>query len=174
MKNAFIELCIEQWIHSLYLQPGPDFQVATSTYEIVKYMKHLQFLQIAPTTVFSETIEHNIQTLPYFALFTASILKLCQQEFAALQKATKDQKPAIKDAKEQPESASLFEISLLYQSEEEERIDFECLEDLRKFIESSFITKKPQPEKPEEEDPVLISSDQALPDIKEASDSSPR
>ena len=39
VKNAYLELLIEQWLHSLYLKPNPNIKVQTTDLQIKRYLE---------------------------------------------------------------------------------------------------------------------------------------
>ena len=56
VKNAYIELLIEQWLHSLYLKSNSHIQVQTKDLQVKQYLELMLAAKISPPSVTKKTI----------------------------------------------------------------------------------------------------------------------
>lgn len=128
VKNAYLELCMEQWLHSLYIPSHEFMRVQTKESELVKYMNHLIHLSVAPPSMVCEVIQHVLNTQEYFNHFAKQVLSLSHMELLA----------ACRPKKEQPEFYDPFETKFIYRGMNGDVVEFKSLEEFSDYLDSGF------------------------------------
>ena len=80
LTNAFIELVLDQWIHSMYLKPLEHWKVCTTEDDIRNTLEQLQASKCAPKSMSQKSISHKIRTVTYYKEFVHQILMTIQKE----------------------------------------------------------------------------------------------
>jgi hypothetical protein len=83
IKNSYLELRIDQWLHTLYLPPREDLIVETTELFIRKALQKMLLLKVEPPSVQRASVPHKIHSLSYFKEFVPNILKTVSRELGS-------------------------------------------------------------------------------------------
>jgi hypothetical protein len=83
IKNSYLELRIDQWLHTLYLPPREDLVVETTELFIRNSLQKILLLKVEPPSVQRASVPHKIHSVSYFKEFVPNILKTVSRELGS-------------------------------------------------------------------------------------------
>lgn len=132
LRHSYMELLIEQWIHTLYLKPTNLLKFETQDFDVIKYIQAISSAAVAPPSVVVKEIPHVIQTANYLTDLVPAVFDSVFKELANCFKQHSGLKAGL--APKDPKSILDFTIHLQHGNE---AITFSTLEELSRFLTSS-------------------------------------
>ena len=131
LKHSYMELLIEQWIHTLYLKSTQTLTFECQEVEILKNIQSLYLASVAPSSVMVKEVCHKLQSANYLVDFVPAVF---DSVFKELGNSFKQQSSA-----RQPQPAkdprAYFEYAFHFQ-QGEDAVTFSQMEDLSKYLSS--------------------------------------
>ena len=131
LRHSYMELLIEQWVHTLYLKPTNSLIFDTQDVDVIKYIQAISSAAVAPPSVVVKEIPHVFQTANYLTDLVPAVFDSVFKELANCFK--QQSGPKAGQIAKDPKSILDFTIHLQCG---QESTTFSTLEDLAKYLES--------------------------------------